>query len=434
MPIIYLPTNNSMLIVLDLNDSQNNKYIPLPGDAGSSIISKDSTLYTICAKDAYSGPFSLVAIQTSSGGMPHSWPCARGDAQNTAFQPGNVHADLNPEEIGTVSGYSADWDNAYTQFTICDASADIWGTSDDFAYSYAYAAADFEMKAKVVSLDNTNSWAKAGIMARCELGDNSAHANILVTPSSGAAFQYIKMYWGKQGVMSKSSSTAVFDTSNSFISAWHLGEEASGTGTSGVYKDATANANHGADYIGATDQGGIIGKGHYFDGADDYIQVPASSSMNMGSKNVTISFWVKSSASYQYERLLFEHDVWGNAGTCQISSFDGGTLRWNFVGAQAALDYTIDFTDGTWHHVVSIFNDAGNSQKIYYDGVEASSGSNTGSIGSSNAAAYIGCRGGSTMYFPGYIDEIRVSKTNRSADWIKLEYQNQKANQTVVEL
>jgi len=246
--------------------------------------------------------------------------------------------------------------------------------------------------------------------------------------------QYIKMYWGKSGVSSKSDGKVVFDTSNSFVSAWHLGEEASGTGASGIYKDATANANHGADYIGATDQGGIIGKGHYFDGADDYIQVPASSSMNMGSKNVTISFWVKSSASYQYERLLFEHDVWGNAGTCQISSFDGGTLRWNFVGAQAALDYTIDFTDGTWHHVVSIFNDAGNSQKIYYDGVEASSGSNTGSIGSSNAAAYIGCRGGSTMYFPGYIDEIRVSKTNRSADWIKLEYQNQKANQTVVEL
>jgi hypothetical protein len=51
----------------------------------------------------------------------------------------------------------------------------------------------------------------------------------------------------------------------------------------------------------------------------------------------------------------------------------------------------------------------------------------------SNAAAYIGCRGGSTMYFPGYIDEIRVSKTNRSADWIKLEYQNQKQSQTLVE-
>ena len=34
--------------------------------------------------------------------------------------------------------------------------------------------------------------------------------------------------------------------------------------------------------------------------------------------------------------------------------------------------------------------------------------------------------------FAGDIDEVRVSKVTRSADWIKLEYENQKPTQTLV--
>ena len=42
--------------------------------------------------------------------------------------------------------------------------------------------------------------------------------------------------------------------------------------------------------------------------------------------------------------------------------------------------------------------------------------------------------GSNKQYFNGLIDEVTVGDTNRSADWIKLCYQNQQANQTLVDL
>jgi hypothetical protein len=75
-------------------------------------------------------------------------------------------------------------------FTVSAAGADIWGTSDQFRYTYQQHAADLDLVAKVVSLQNTNPWTKGGVMIRNSLNANSAHASLFVTPSNGIAFQY----------------------------------------------------------------------------------------------------------------------------------------------------------------------------------------------------------------------------------------------------
>src|SRR4030042_3883852 len=43
--------------------------------------------------------------------------------------------------------------------------------------------------AKVNSVQNTNTWAKAGVMIRETLNPDSAHAMMVVTPGSGSSFQ-----------------------------------------------------------------------------------------------------------------------------------------------------------------------------------------------------------------------------------------------------
>ena len=45
------------------------------------------------------------------------------------------------------------------------------------------------MVAKVESVENTNTWAKAGVMIRETLNPDSAHAMAVVTPAEGVAFQ-----------------------------------------------------------------------------------------------------------------------------------------------------------------------------------------------------------------------------------------------------
>jgi M6 family metalloprotease-like protein len=67
--------------------------------------------------------------------------------------------------------------------------ADIWNTSDQFRFVYKPLVGDGEIVAKVASLENTNVWAKAGVMIRESLDANSRYAMAGVTPSSGMTFQ-----------------------------------------------------------------------------------------------------------------------------------------------------------------------------------------------------------------------------------------------------
>src|SRR4030043_1220331 len=44
--------------------------------------------------------------------------------------------------------------------------ADIWGTSDQFHFAYKQFSGVGSITAKVVSVSNTDTWAKAGVMIR----------------------------------------------------------------------------------------------------------------------------------------------------------------------------------------------------------------------------------------------------------------------------
>ncbi|MCI0493453.1 PA14 domain-containing protein, partial [candidate division KSB1 bacterium] len=74
-------------------------------------------------------------------------------------------------------------------FTIKGSGADIWLTKDEFHYLYWQLSGDGEAIAKVISLANTNSWAKAGVMMRESLNDDAKHALMCVTPTQGTTFQ-----------------------------------------------------------------------------------------------------------------------------------------------------------------------------------------------------------------------------------------------------
>jgi regulation of enolase protein 1 (concanavalin A-like superfamily) len=69
------------------------------------------------------------------------------------------------------------------------AGADIWGTADQFHFAYKQLAGLGSITARVVSLTNTDPWAKAGVMIRETLEPGSAHAMMIVSSSSGVSFQ-----------------------------------------------------------------------------------------------------------------------------------------------------------------------------------------------------------------------------------------------------
>jgi regulation of enolase protein 1 (concanavalin A-like superfamily) len=75
-------------------------------------------------------------------------------------------------------------------FTVNGGGADIWGSSDQFNYLYQPLTGDLTITARVASQQNTDNWAKAGVMIRETTAANSTYVFMMVTPANGVNMQY----------------------------------------------------------------------------------------------------------------------------------------------------------------------------------------------------------------------------------------------------
>ena len=78
-------------------------------------------------------------------------------------------------------------------YNMTGSGGDIWAVNgveaDEFHFAYKMLTGAGSMVAKVESIENTNTWAKVGVMIRETLNPDSAHAMAVVTPNQGVAFQ-----------------------------------------------------------------------------------------------------------------------------------------------------------------------------------------------------------------------------------------------------
>lgn len=201
--------------------------------------------------------------------------------------------------------------------------------------------------------------------------------------------QYITMLWEKAGETSTGLSANVFETSNNFTAVYHLSEEQAGTGNTGLYTDATGNANDADDQVSATGQDAVAKEGQEFDGTDDYINIPQSASLNI-SGDASMSGWFKldgnfTSASTGSQVLITKYQNNDNnmsislAGTdydlplisdgalvFKVESRDSYPGEYKFVWTN-----TTNWVAGQWYYFTVVI-DADNSanNKIYIDGVD----------------------------------------------------------------
>ncbi len=74
-------------------------------------------------------------------------------------------------------------------YTMTASGADIWGTADEFRYAWKQLSGAGSISAQVLSVQNTDPWAKAGVMIRETLDPSSEFAFVCVTPGNGCRFQ-----------------------------------------------------------------------------------------------------------------------------------------------------------------------------------------------------------------------------------------------------
>jgi hypothetical protein len=95
-------------------------------------------------------------------------------------------------DVGAVGAAgSAALDSGAGRFIVRGSGADVWGTADEFHWMHQPWTGDFEMTARLVSVENVDAWTKAGLMVREGAGAGARHASLFVTPTTvkGTAFQ-----------------------------------------------------------------------------------------------------------------------------------------------------------------------------------------------------------------------------------------------------
>ena len=237
----------------------------------------------------------------------------------------------------------------------------------------------------------------------------------------------IYIYYGNGSVGNTVDATGVWNSD--FKMVQHL-EETSG-GTKNI-TDSTANSNNGTDTnsptLGAT---GKINGATTFGTGNDYILIDDSSSLDI-SGNITLEAWinpatldgthrriiVKPNTSWSEPHYMYSLWVYGTGVDNLGFGISNGTTR--------AYQWNGTLSTGTWQHVAGTYN--GTTLKWYINGeyiTEMSSGTVT-NIGTNDQAVSIGSVEpvSSGLEFDGTIDEVRISGTERSADWLKTGYNN----------
>ncbi len=100
---------------------------------------------------------------------------------------GTLPAPWIHEDVGTT-GLAGSSTYANGVFTVRGAGADIWGTADAFQAASQPLSGDAEVIARVTSMQNTNTYAKAGIMLRDSVAAGAAHVILDLRPNGAIEF------------------------------------------------------------------------------------------------------------------------------------------------------------------------------------------------------------------------------------------------------
>ena len=80
--------------------------------------------------------------------------------------------------IGNESSVTGNFSVAENQININSSGIDVWNTADDFYFVYQVVCGDFQVTTRMESMENSGTWAKAGLMVRESLAPGSSYGMI----------------------------------------------------------------------------------------------------------------------------------------------------------------------------------------------------------------------------------------------------------------
>ncbi len=252
--------------------------------------------------------------------------------------------------------------------------------------------------------------------------DGTVVAWVRVPLLTSATDKVIHLYYGNSGASDQQNAAGVWDSD--YVGVWHLKEDP-GPGSPGDIKDSTGNAFHGTtiDPMTSGDQGpGQINGSIDFTATGDEIIGPTNAALDLIATDFTISAWALNPVS-----------SWKTI----VANAQGDTNGWSFrTSASGQIELVLGngssgtYTTGTttapagWVHMTATFVDSSNTVSFFLNGAADGTDTFTSTLTASDYLA-IGRRPTGGNSYDNWLDEVRISKKSRSADWIQTEYNNQ---------
>lgn len=263
-------------------------------------------------------------------------------------------------------------------------------------------------------------------------GTGALVAWVKVPSLSSSTDTNIYMYYGNGMATNQQDVSNVWDSN--FKAVWHMKEDPSAGAPQ--FLDSTSNNNDGTaegtlttgDQIAAIANGGLD-----FDG-DDRISIDDSVSLRPSTDLITLSAWIYPTDVTGLNIIMAKRRS-GNLDSYQLS-LDSTNAQARFClepsGGAVCLITGGANTADNWYHLAGTWD--GTTMRIYKNGTQVgSTATQTNSLDYSADAVYLGVQDQNGLlndYFNGIIDEARIADTDRSADWISTEYNNQNSPST----
>jgi len=212
-----------------------------------------------------------------------------------------------------------------------------------------------------------------------------------------------------------------------YEAVWHLNETViAGASTTDAYRDFTSHERDG-DQVGNVNVPAPVAQGQYWDGTNDYINIPDSI---VSTSSLTIATWMRPDGS-DGTGVIINKNGWVT-GDIHYQFPSSTTLAYHQCPDLGVSLTGFSFTTGKWHHVVTAFDrSAGSTNGVitfYVDGElkQTVTGLNT-ALNPSLTPGHIG-NWDASRYFRGAMDEFRILNSAPSSNWIWATWMNMASN------
>ncbi len=240
---------------------------------------------------------------------------------------------------------------------------------------------------------------------------------VRVPKITGNARQEIKLHWGDTQATSESNGQAVFNSSNGYLSVWHMHD---------TVQDEVGTLS--SVDTGSTPTAGVIGPARHLSGGKGIFGGDKIANYPSGASPHSTEAW------FRAERPNATLIGWGNEqaqGKVVMQYRSPPHVRMDCYFSQGNVNGSTRVARGEWTHVIHTYQQG--ESKLYINGALDATNQKQGPPMNVRSPARLWLGGWYNNYdFIGDLDEVRVSQVVRSADWIKLQYENQKPNQTLV--